>query len=61
MPSAQSETSVTISGGAAELEPRDTPESLVARADSALYKAKEEGRNRLMASQAGKLFPVIAA
>lgn len=61
MPSAQSQIAVTISGGAAELEPRDTPESLVARADSALYKAKDEGRNRLIASQAGKLFAVIAA
>jgi two-component system, cell cycle response regulator len=61
MPSSGAELVVTISGGAAELEARDTPESLVARADEALYKAKESGRNRLVASQAGELFPVIAA
>ncbi|HZL99385.1 MAG TPA: diguanylate cyclase [Planctomycetota bacterium] len=52
---------VTISGGAAEFEPGDTTESLPARADAALYKAKEEGRNRLFASQAGVLQRVVAA
>jgi diguanylate cyclase (GGDEF)-like protein len=61
MPSARTDTPVTISGGAAELEAEDTPETLMARVDAALYKAKEEGRNRLMASQAGQLFPVHAA
>lgn len=39
--------SVTVSGGVAELRPRDTPESLVARADMGLYQAKESGRDRL--------------
>jgi two-component system cell cycle response regulator len=36
----------TISLGAAALEPSDTPASLIARADTRLYRAKEEGRNR---------------
>ena len=61
IPSAGTLGTVTISGGAAEFEAKDTPESLLARVDAALYKAKAEGRNRLMASQAGQLFPVRAA
>jgi diguanylate cyclase len=52
---------VTISGGVAELERSDTVDSLVARADDALYRAKESGRNRLMIWQLGKLMPVPAA
>ncbi len=38
---------VTVSIGAAELRPGETPEDLVARADRALYAAKEAGRNRV--------------
>jgi diguanylate cyclase (GGDEF)-like protein len=38
---------VTISGGVATLGPNDTPDTLLARADSALYAAKERGRNRI--------------
>ncbi|MGQ0552487.1 MAG: GGDEF domain-containing response regulator [Planctomycetota bacterium] len=49
---------VTISGGAAEAEAVDTADTLVARADEALYRAKEAGRNRLMAWQLGQLLPV---
>ncbi len=52
---------VTISGGVAELEENDTLESLVERADDALYKAKESGRNRLLMWQLGQLRPVVAA
>jgi two-component system, cell cycle response regulator len=52
---------VTISGGLAELEAEDTLDTLVARADSALYKAKESGRNRLLMWQLGQLTPVAAA
>jgi diguanylate cyclase (GGDEF)-like protein len=55
------EVPVTISGGVAELQPDDTLETLVARADSALYKAKESGRNRLLMWQLGQLLPVAAA
>ncbi len=38
---------VTSSGGVAFLRPSDTTVTLVARADIALYKAKENGRNRI--------------
>jgi len=60
LPSEKAEVAVTISGGAAEYQSGDTPDSLVSRADQALYRAKEEGRNRLMASQAGQIFAVTA-
>ncbi len=36
---------VTISIGLAEVAPGDTPDSLIARADQALYRAKATGRN----------------
>ncbi|GGJ82554.1 hypothetical protein GCM10009304_05670 [Pseudomonas matsuisoli] len=38
---------VTISIGVAQMAPRDTLESLIARADQALYQAKQAGRNCL--------------
>jgi diguanylate cyclase (GGDEF)-like protein len=39
---------VTASFGVAIAAPEDTPESLFARADAALYRAKGEGRNRVV-------------
>ena len=39
----------TISAGVAEAEGEETLESLMARADAALYTAKNEGRNRVAA------------
>jgi diguanylate cyclase (GGDEF)-like protein len=39
--------SVTISAGVATLAPNETPDALLARADCALYAAKERGRNRI--------------
>jgi diguanylate cyclase len=41
----QQKTSVTISGGAALAKKGDTQESLLSRADAALYQAKTSGRN----------------
>jgi diguanylate cyclase (GGDEF)-like protein len=38
---------VTFSGGVATLRPDETPDSILARADSALYAAKARGRNRI--------------
>ena len=39
---------LTVSIGVAELEPDDTPESLVGRADVAVYRAKRTGRNQVV-------------
>lgn len=38
---------VTISGGIAAIKAGDTAEAIIARADAALYRAKENGRNRI--------------
>jgi uncharacterized membrane protein YiaA len=38
---------VTISAGVASLVPDEAPDALLARADCALYAAKERGRNRI--------------
>jgi diguanylate cyclase len=38
---------VTISGGVATFRPNETPDTLLARADRALYAAKARGRNRI--------------
>ena len=38
---------VTISAGVATLKPNETSDTLLARADSALYAAKAQGRNRI--------------
>jgi diguanylate cyclase (GGDEF)-like protein len=38
---------VTISAGVATLKPDETPDAILARADSALYAAKARGRNRI--------------
>src|SRR3954467_1022513 len=41
---------VTISAGVATLNPDEASDALLARADSALYKAKAQGRNRIAAA-----------
>lgn len=44
---AQDKLSITVSGGVAEALHGETPETLLERADSALYHAKTSGRNRI--------------
>jgi diguanylate cyclase len=44
---------LSFSGGVSGLEKRDSPASMLKRADSALYLAKEAGRNRIRIFQAG--------
>lgn len=41
---------VTVSIGVAQLGPAETMESMIARADAALYRAKSEGRDRCVAA-----------
>jgi diguanylate cyclase len=44
----QSLGSITLSIGIAKLQPGDDPESFIVRADTALYKAKQSGRNKVV-------------
>ncbi len=39
---------MTVSIGVSELQPGETPSEFVARADAALYRAKSDGRNRVV-------------
>ncbi|MGA8897925.1 MAG: diguanylate cyclase [Bradyrhizobium sp.] len=41
---------VTVSAGVATLNPNETSDTFLARADSALYKAKAQGRNRIVST-----------
>jgi diguanylate cyclase (GGDEF)-like protein len=41
---------VTVSLGVAQFEPGDDAERLFRRADQRLYRAKEQGRNRVVAA-----------
>jgi diguanylate cyclase (GGDEF)-like protein len=49
-PMANDRAWVTASFGVTVYEPGDTPEAMLARADKALYAAKREGRNRVVAA-----------
>ena len=44
------ELSITLSGGVSTCRPGDTVEAIIHRADTALYQAKTEGRNRALAA-----------
>jgi diguanylate cyclase (GGDEF)-like protein len=44
------ELSITLSGGVSTYRQGDTVEAIISRADSALYQAKTEGRNRALAA-----------
>ena len=45
---ALSNTKMTASFGVTDIQPGDTPETMLKRADEALYEAKESGRNRVV-------------
>jgi diguanylate cyclase (GGDEF)-like protein len=47
IPSSNEAIRITISAGLAEYDKNESPEDLLSRADKALYKAKESGRNRV--------------
>ena len=44
---------ITFSAGVAQREGEESADAIIARADSALYRAKEAGRNRVLAAEAG--------
>jgi diguanylate cyclase len=53
------ELALTISGGVAQALDGDTQDSLLARADLALYEAKSAGRNRVYRHSGEQLEPVL--
>lgn len=52
---------ITVSIGVAVQQPGETAEAVMARADSALYRAKHRGRNRVELSPAAEAIAVTAA
>ena len=51
---------ITVSGGVTEVREGDDSESLIARADTALYSAKTAGRNRVFRHTGAETEPVAA-
>lgn len=56
----ESQLAITVSGGVAAAQEGDTQETLVARADTALYSAKTAGRNRVFCHAGEGPEPVAA-
>ena len=54
----ESQIDLTISGGVAQAIDSDTPQSLIARSDAALYGAKAAGRNRVYRHTGADIEPV---
>jgi two-component system, cell cycle response regulator len=52
-PGVEPESVVTVSGGVACLGPDESVGSLLGRADAALYRAKRDGRNRIVGAPVG--------
>jgi len=52
---------ITVSIGVAEVTPGCSPEALIAAADASLYRAKREGRNRVMLEEPAHKAPALAA
>ncbi len=58
--SVEGELPLTISGGVATAEQGDSPQTLLSRADSALYSAKAAGRNQIFRHDGEEIEPVAA-
>ena len=56
----ESRLEITVSGGVASVKEGDTQETLIARADTALYNAKTGGRNRVFCHTGDDTEPVAA-
>jgi diguanylate cyclase (GGDEF)-like protein len=49
IPTSAGDLSITLSIGVTMVEPDESPEAIISRADRAMYRAKQTGRNRVLA------------